>query len=100
MKFNNITFLLAYLFLLFSPTINAESTRSAILAAPCAGCHGTDGKSPGSIPSLFGRSPSYIANAMNEYKNDKRPGSVMNRIAKGYSNEEIQLLSNYFKELK
>jgi len=32
---------------------------------------------------------------MNSFKNDQIPSTVMGRIAKGYSDEEIILLANY-----
>jgi sulfide dehydrogenase cytochrome subunit len=35
-----------------------------------------------------------------DYKTDKDEGTVMNRIAKGYSDEEIAAVSDYFSKLK
>lgn len=72
--------------------------QSAILANPCAGCHGTDGESPGSIPKLNNLSANYIKLNMLAYKSGKRKGSVMNRIARGYTTAEIDLLAKYFSK--
>jgi len=59
------------------------------LAATCTGCHGPAGKSAGSIPSINGRSEADIVRAMQEFKTDRRPATVMNRHAKGFSDDEI-----------
>jgi len=67
----------------------AGEMNPAVLADHCAACHGTDGKSPGVIPSLRGKSSSYIVQYMKEFKTDERKGTVMNRLAKGLSDEQI-----------
>ena len=66
-----------------------------VLALSCASCHGTNGASPGSIPRIQGRSAEYIEKAMLQFKAGERPATGMNRIAKGYTDEEIKLLSAY-----
>lgn len=76
----------------------AADARSEMLANPCISCHGPDDKSAGSIPALAGQSRDYIANAMKQFKSGERLGTVMNRIAKGYSDEDIQTLANYFQK--
>ena len=65
------------------------------LADACAACHGTDGMSPGAIPSLSGKSAGYITRRMNEFRADVREGTVMNRIAKGYDNDEIAAIAQH-----
>lgn len=74
----------------------AGDTRAFMLAASCFGCHGTDGKSSGSIPALHGKSKNFIVTALQEYKTDASQGTVMNRLAKGYSDEEIELIGEWF----
>ena len=69
--------------------------KGMVLALSCASCHGTNGASPGSIPKIQGRTADYIEKAMLQFKADERPATVMNRIAKGYTDEEIKLLSSY-----
>ena len=78
----------------------AADYRPAMLANPCAGCHGTDGASPGSIPSIKGLPSSYLISAMKAFKSGKRKGTVMNRIAKGYTDEEIGLMAKHFSSTK
>ena len=59
------------------------------LAATCSSCHGPAGRSAGEIPSIFGRTETQIVQAMQEFKTDRRPATVMNRHAKGFSDDEI-----------
>ena len=77
-----------------------ELSKGAILALSCAACHGTDGVSPGAMPTLAGRSPAYINNRMQAFKSGKRASTVMGRIAKGYSDEEIAAIADHFASLK
>jgi cytochrome subunit of sulfide dehydrogenase len=66
------------------------------LAAPCASCHGTDGASVQGMPYLAGQSRTYIVERMREFKTGKRPSTVMQQIARGYSDEQIEALAAYF----
>ncbi|MCG8345800.1 MAG: sulfide dehydrogenase [Chlorobiales bacterium] len=70
--------------------------RGEILALSCASCHGTDGKSVGIMPGFYGKSASYLKSALMEFKNDERYSTVMGRHAKGYTDEEIELIAEYF----
>jgi cytochrome subunit of sulfide dehydrogenase len=63
------------------------------LAATCSGCHGPAGRSAGEIPSIYGRTESQIAQAMLDFKNDRRPATMMNRHAKGFSDAEIAAIA-------
>lgn len=67
------------------------------LAFTCAGCHGTDGSSVGpSSPSIAGMDPEVFIDAMLDYKVDRRNSTIMNRIAKGYSDEQIKGMAWFF----
>ncbi len=78
----------------------AETATAQALANTCAGCHGTDGSSNGpATPSLAGMSVDYFKDAMADYKaKDGRFSTIMGRIAKGYSEEEIALMADYFSK--
>ena len=86
---------------IFSSTAMAgDNPRGYMLASSCAACHGPDGRSPGSIPSLAGKDRDYLAQSLQEFKSGSRSATIMNRLAKGYSDEEIELLATWFAELK
>jgi len=70
------------------------------LALSCAACHGTDGKSPGAIPTIAGRSAKDIKDALVGFKAGTRPSTVMTRLAKGYTDPEIDALAAYFSKRK
>ncbi len=75
---------------------SVELSRGAMLSNSCAGCHGTDGNSPGEIPSIAGKSVLYIEKALLEFRSGERPGTVMGRHTKGYTEEEIRLIAEFF----
>ncbi|MCU7837344.1 MAG: c-type cytochrome [gamma proteobacterium symbiont of Taylorina sp.] len=82
---------------------SVAGTASALdLANTCAGCHGIDGNSTGpAIPSIAEMSTEYFNEAMADYKvKDGRVNTIMSRIAKGYSEEEIKLMAGYFAKQK
>ncbi len=74
----------------------APASARGDLAAPCASCHGTDGASVQGMPYLAGQSRTYIVERMREFKTGKRPSTVMQQIARGYSDEQIEALAAYF----
>ena len=73
-----------------------ELSRASMLSYTCAGCHGTDGVSPGSIPSIACKSADAIDKALKEYRDGKRFSTVMGRHVKGYTDQEIQLIAGFF----
>ena len=86
--------------LLVSPLALGAGASGQAIGFTCAGCHGTDGDSQGSAPSLQGEDAERLKEMLMAYKTDKEQGTVMNRIAKGYSDEEIAAVSQYFSRLK
>ncbi|MDD3519243.1 MAG: cytochrome C [Chromatiales bacterium] len=79
---------------------SADISRAKILASTCFTCHGTDGHSPGSIPSIYGFPAEIMIATMKGFKDGTRAATVMNRHAKGYTDEEIELLANYLSQIK
>jgi len=75
----------------------AEVSYAQVLANTCAGCHGPDGLSHApAAPTIAGVSPEILINAMRDYRDGKRSGTIMPRIAKGYTDEQIKLMAEYF----
>ncbi|MBF0108477.1 MAG: cytochrome C [Magnetococcales bacterium] len=74
---------------------------AAMLANTCAGCHGTDGISGGpSMPTIAGFPANHLKTLMGEFKDGTRPSTIMGRLAKGYSTEEIALIADFFSKKK
>lgn len=78
----------------------AAEPSGRTIGVTCAGCHGTDGASHGAAPSLKGLPAPVIEQSMKDFKDDKRPGTIMNRIAKGYTDKEIKRMAEWFASLK
>jgi cytochrome subunit of sulfide dehydrogenase len=67
------------------------------LAANCAACHGTNGKSVGgAIQGLAGSNKEYFIAQIKAFKDGKREATVMHQIAKGYSDAEMSALADFF----
>lgn len=81
----------------FAPSnLSAEGVRA--LAANCAACHGTNGKpAPGStLTGLAGKPKDEILTAMKQFRDGKKPATLMHQIAKGYTDAEMDALAAYF----
>jgi sulfide dehydrogenase cytochrome subunit len=61
----------------------------------CYSCHGTDGRSPGAIPSLTGKNAQQALLQLKEFKSGQLATTVMTRHAKGYTDAELEALANY-----
>lgn len=69
------------------------------VAANCANCHGTLGRSSGAMPSLAGLQKPYFVEQMRLFRDGKRAATIMHQIAKGYSEEQIEALAEHFARL-
>lgn len=69
-----------------------ESRADAAIAAACSGCHA--GPAEG-IVSLEDRDAKTIAGLLMQYKAEPDGGTVMHRLARGYSDEEIAAIAAY-----
>ncbi len=69
------------------------------MANNCFACHGPNGVSPGSIPSLHALTAQNMTELLRAFKSGQRPSTVMGRHAKGYTNTEIEAISNYIASL-
>ncbi len=76
-----------------APPPSAAAVRNMI--SNCYSCHGTDGRSPGSIPSLTGKNAEQALLVLKEFKSGKLAATVMTRHAKGYTDAELEALANY-----
>jgi len=86
--------------LLVSSGNATELTRGAMLSASCEGCHGTNGRSPGSIPGISEKTAEYIRTTLENFRSGELQSTVMGRQAKGYTDEEILLIAEYIAKQK
>lgn len=71
-----------------------------LMASTCVGCHGADGTSRGpATPTIAGMAPETFIEAMVSFKDGSRTATIMDRIAKGFTEEEIKQLADYYGKL-
>ncbi len=81
-----------------APVAAMAGPSAKMLADTCGQCHGTDGKSVGSIEKLYGEAAMEIEEELRESKYQDK-GRIMAPIAKAYSDEQIRLIARYFAAL-
>lgn len=65
-------------------------------ASACSGCHTANPSVGTPVPRLAGRKPADIIAALAAFKNGQRPATVMDRIAKGFTEEEIRAIAEWY----
>jgi cytochrome subunit of sulfide dehydrogenase len=65
-------------------------------AAACSGCHPAKAGVDSPVPRLVGRDPATIAAAMAQFQSGARPSTVMGRIAKGFTEDEIKAIAAWY----
>jgi cytochrome c553 len=66
-------------------------------ALSCSGCHAPAGAA-GAMPSITGRPAAEIVAAMIAFRDGSRPATVMDRIAKGFTDEEISAIAAWLAQ--
>jgi cytochrome c553 len=78
----------------------ADPNLGRTLAATCANCHGTNGhavKGSG-MDALAGMEKAKTLQKLADFKSGDKPASIMHQIAKGYTDEQIVALADYFSK--
>src|SRR5215510_3079490 len=79
----------------------AQESRGRSIAATCANCHGTEGRSVTTeVVALAGLPQEQIAQRMREFRDGKRPATVMQQLAKGYTDAQIDAVASYLAAQK
>jgi cytochrome c553 len=69
-------------------------------AVSCSGCHATSTRVTTPVPRIAGLDRAIFLKAMQDFRTGQRVGTVMDRIAKGFTDEEIQALAAWFASQK
>jgi cytochrome c553 len=78
----------------------ADPNLARNIAAGCSNCHGTNGVSAGAMPSLAGQAKADLVRKMQDFKSGKAPSTIMAQLAKGYTDEQIDLIAGWFAAQK
>lgn len=81
---------------------DANALHARALAATCANCHGTEGRTTdgSAVPSLAGMPRDYMLKQMAAFKDGSRPATVMHQLVKGLTQQQIETAATYFAALK
>ena len=75
-----------------------DMATGKMLVDTCAGCHGTNGNSVGpASPSIAGMDPLVFVDMMIAFQNDDTYSTIMGRIARGYTEDELIEMGTYLK---
>jgi len=76
-----------------SPAASAEAPPGA---ASCSGCH--DAGTEGPLPRLTGRNAAELVAQMQAFRSGQLQATVMDKIAKGFSETEVQAIAAWYAE--
>jgi len=84
------------------PAVQIVAQGTANGAIACARCHGFDGQADGSgaFPKLAGQFPQYLAKQLRAYASGTRQNALMQPIAKGLNDAEIDSVAQYYASLQ
>jgi len=69
-------------------------------AASCSGCHAVNASVKTTVPRIHGRSAADIVTAMVAFRSGARAATVMDRVAKGFTDDETQAIAAWFAAQK
>lgn len=95
MKILSIALLVAMAGVSAVPAVAASAPPTG--AASCSGCHGARSAS---VPRITGRDAGEILTLMAAFRDGSRPATVMGRIAKGYSDDELRPIAAWLADQK
>ena len=69
-------------------------------ASACSGCHPAGSGVDTPVKRLRGQDAAQIVAAVQEFRSGKRPATVMDRIAKGFTDDEIRAIAAWYAAQK
>ena len=81
-------------------TALAASSEPPAGASDCSGCHAASARVDTTVPRLAGRSAADIVAQMQAFKTGQKQSTVMDRIAKGFTDAEGQAIADWYAQRK
>ena len=72
------------------------SAEPPVGAASCSGCHPASSRVTSPVVRLNGMDRAAIVRAMQDFRSGQRTGTVMDRIAKGFTDDEVQAIAAWY----
>jgi cytochrome c553 len=82
------------------PVVAAGPADAPPGATSCSGCHPAGRWVDTSVPRLIGRDPAAVVSAMQGFRSGQVPSTVMDRIAKGFTDDEIKAIAAWYAAQK
>ncbi|MDR2240341.1 MAG: cytochrome C [Zoogloeaceae bacterium] len=84
----------------FAATALADDVLNRNMASACASCHGTNGHSVGGMDPLAGMPKDEMIRKMKDFRTDAKPATLMHQLAKGYTDQQVEMIANYYAAQK
>jgi cytochrome c553 len=81
---------------LAAPAATAGAADAPPGAASCSGCHPSARFVDTTVPRLAGRDPAAMLAVMQAFRSGQAPSTVMDRIAKGFTDDEIKAIAAWY----
>jgi sulfide dehydrogenase cytochrome subunit len=78
----------------------AYTADAPLGAASCSGCHAASANVQTPVPPLNGRPAAETMSQMAEFKSGARKGTIMDRIAKGFTEDETRAIAAWYEQQK
>jgi cytochrome c553 len=65
-------------------------------ASSCSGCHSPHATDTSTPPRLIGRDPAKMVAALQEFRSGQRAATIMDRVVKGFTPDEIQAIAAWY----
>jgi sulfide dehydrogenase cytochrome subunit len=88
--------LLLLLAVMPAAVVAQDDLRGRNWAGACTGCHGTEGRSVGSIPAIAGMEKARFVELMTSFRTGGKEATVMHQHARGLTDEQIDAMGDYF----
>lgn len=82
------------------PLLVQSGANGPLLAQACLGCHGPGAAGQYGVPTIAGRPAPELVAQMTQFRANERPGTIMGRIARGYTSEEIAAVATYLAQAR
>ncbi|MCW3473919.1 c-type cytochrome [Limobrevibacterium gyesilva] len=77
-------------------SVGARAEEPPLGATNCSGCHATTNASLTSVPPIVGRNADELVKILEAYRSGELPATVMDRLMKGFSHDEIRAIAIWY----
>jgi cytochrome c553 len=90
--------LVAALLAFAAPTASLAASEAPPGATSCSGCHPANAGGDSAMPRLAGRSAAELVAKMRAFRSGEQQATVMDQIAKGFSDAEIEAIAAWYAD--